>query len=537
MAIDPTIALQYRPPQLQSPIDQYQQAMALKSLQGQQQLQQGQIQTNQLENQQRQMSLQSQQALQQNFAQSGGDLDKFRQAASQDPRVLPGDQFKILETMNTYKKSMIDLDKAGFDLQTQHNGLIGSTMQNIAAMPDEPSRAAAWPGAVQQLTQSGIKLPPQFQQQYPGIDAINQELNLTVAHGQLLDQANKQRESQSTAAKNTAEAGLATAQTPGATAKSTQEQFITQMMQKAQAAQQSGQVHPIDAILGQVDPKAAAAYKPAYDAAMAGGGPDAAKSILQAAAEHAGRISMATSPEVQASEVDRAKQIAAATAPIEVGKAIRIEQATAPIKTSEAIATAKALRNGDNAAVSGVAPAAVTAVQNSAIKLDQDYAAAKSATETLGRVLDLAGRGNAAAGANVASLGAAGIAAVNGIKRLNPSLVESYGNAGSLLQDIQGKLSHWEGTGPLPAGVLDQIRDLHQSIGQQAYQTYTDSLTSLNTRSGAKFQPTLAAPNISKGGAIPPEVQTVLNSAKPGIHKLSDGTTWMKAADGTITKQ
>lgn len=484
MAIDPTIALQYHPPQLESPISQYQQAMALKSMQGQQQLQQQQLQTGDLENQSRQMSLQSQQALQQQFAQSGGDLDKFRQAASQDPRVLPGDQFKILETMNAYKKSMVDLDQAGFDLQAKRNGAIGSTMQNIAAMPDEPSRAAAWPGVVQTLAASGVKLPPQFQQQYPGIDAVNQELNLTVAHDQLLNQANKERESQSTSAKNTAEAGLATAQTPGAQAKSTQEQFITQMMQKAQAAQQSGQVHPIDAILGQADPKVAAAYKPAYDAAMAGGGPEAAKSILQAAAEHAGQISMATNPQVRAAEVK---------------KAVDIESATAPIKTAESIATARALRMGDNAAVSGVAPAAVTAVQNSAIKLDQDYAAAKSATETLGRVLDLAGQGNAAAGANVAPLGAAGIAAVNGIKRLNPSLVESYGNAGSVLQEIQGKLQKWEGKGPLPAGILDQIRDLHQTIGQQAYQTYTDNLNSLNTRSGAKFEPTLAAPNISKG--------------------------------------
>lgn len=39
--------------------------------------------------------------------------------------------------------------------------------------------------------------------------------------------------------------------------------------------------------------------------------------------------------------------------------------------------------------------------------------------------------------------------------------------------------------------------------------------------------------------AVPAEVKTLLgaSSVKPGIHKLSDGTSWMKSADGSITKQ
>ena len=43
----------------------------------------------------------------------------------------------------------------------------------------------------------------------------------------------------------------------------------------------------------------------------------------------------------------------------------------------------------------------------------------------------------------------------------------------------------------------------------------------------------------SVGSPIPAPVSTLLSapSVKPGIHKLSDGSSWMKGADGTITRQ
>lgn len=491
----------------------YVQAMALKSQMQQQQM-------GNLEIQQKQMDLQDQQNLRQAYQQSGGDLDKFSQLATQKG-VSPKAMFAVQQSITQQKQAYANLQKDQLDLLNRQAGTISDVVQNLQSMPDDNARAAAWDGARETLRSRGGVPVGQLPETYPGPDWLQKEVIQTTSHKQLLDQAQAEAESKAKVGEQQSQTALNTAKTPGAQAESTRQQMVAQMMQKAQAAQQSGQ-HPIDAILGQVDPQAAAAYKPAYDTAMAGGGPEAAKSILEAAATHAGQISIATNPTVQQSKVDEAHQIAVANAPTEVAKAV---------------ATAKALRMGDNAAVAGVAPAAVTAVQNSAMKLDQDYAGAKAATETLGRVLDLAGQGNAAAGANVAPLGAAGIAAVNGIKRLNPSLVESYGNAGSILQDIQGKLSHWEGTGPLPKGLLDEVRELHQTIGQQAYQTYTDNLNSLNTRSGSKFQPTLGPPNISKAGGIPPAVQSVLANAPAGIHKLSDGTTWVKAADGTITQQ
>ena len=39
------------------------------------------------------------------------------------------------------------------------------------------------------------------------------------------------------------------------------------------------------------------------------------------------------------------------------------------------------------------------------------------------------------------------------------------------------------------------------------------------------------------GAGVPSNVSKALANTGPGIHRLSDGSTWMKAADGTITKQ
>ena len=50
---------------------------------------------------------------------------------------------------------------------------------------------------------------------------------------------------------------------------------------------------------------------------------------------------------------------------------------------------------------------------------------------------------------------------------------------------------------------------------------------------GINAAPTAAAP----AAAVPANVQAVLSSAGPGVHTLSDGSKWLKAADGTITQQ
>ena len=222
---------------------------------------------------------------------------------------------------------------------------------------------------------------------------------------------------------------------------------------------------------------------------------EAKNAVMTKAQEEA----QSTSPTVQANKTAADVIKAKALLPIEVGRAVATESATSGIKIGQAIATAKALRQGDNPAVAGVAPAAVAQVQNQAIKLDQDYLKAKEASESLGRILDLAESGNKAAGSNVPLVGVETLNAINGIKRINSAEINQYGNAGSLLDEIKGKLGKLAVGKPIDQSVLNDIRELHQTLAQQGYQAYTGGLKALNDRTGAKYAPTIPPPNLSRG--------------------------------------
>lgn len=183
-------------------------------------------------------------------------------------------------------------------------------------------------------------------------------------------------------------------------------------------------------------------------------------------------------------------------------------------EVNKSVAIQNALKRSDNPALANVPTASVKDVQDKAYKLEQDYSKAKAATDTLGRVLDLADQGNAVAGTNIASLGSAGVNAVNGIKRINPSSVEGYGNAGSLLDTVKGKLDKWDGKGPLDQNLLDQIRELHQTLGEQATQTYNDGYKSLKSVYNADLKPTQAPPNIRKSITV--------TDPSGGVHTFPD---------------
>lgn len=201
----------------------------------------------------------------------------------------------------------------------------------------------------------------------------------------------------------------------------------------------------------------------------------------------------------------KAAAVAAATAPINISEAVAKETDPRVIaaRTNQAVTTAKALRMGDNPAIQRVPPAEVGSVMTQAQKLDEAAIKANSATEAIGKVLDLATAGNKAAGANLPLLGVGAENAVNGIKRINSAEISQYGTAGSLLDSIQGRLQKWTTGQPIPQDVLDDMRTLHQMLGEQGYKTYTDSLNSLNDRTGAAFKPNVAPPNIRKGPVAP----------------------------------
>ena len=92
----------------------------------------------------------------------------------------------------------------------------------------------------------------------------------------------------------------------------------------------------------------------------------------------------------------------------------------------------------------------------------------------------------------------------------------------------------------IAAGRMVPLQEKVNHAGLQArVQVLGPDAQAILTRHG--FDPATMKP-IAKGGgggAIPAAVSTLLSapSVKPGIHKLSDGSSWMKGADGTITRQ
>lgn len=212
--------------------------------------------------------------------------------------------------------------------------------------------------------------------------------------------------------------------------------------------------------------------------------------------------------------------------------AAAIERATGPYKIQQQLATAKTLRAGDNPAVAGVAPAGIAAAQTQATKLDQDYIKAKSATDAMGALLDLAEKGNKAAGVNVPLVGVETLNAINGIKRINSAEISQYGNAGSLLDEVQGKLGKLTKGKPMPQDIIDDVRELHQTLGQQGYQNYTNGLSSLNDRTGAKFQPNIPAPNIRKAPAAAQNFKATASGKNGQKIGTVDGKTWVDVKTG-----
>jgi hypothetical protein len=136
--------------------------------------------------------------------------------------------------------------------------------------------------------------------------------------------------------------------------------------------------------------------------------------------------------------------------------------------------------------------------------------------------------------------------------RMSPALIDKVMGGKGKLQELQTAVNKWR-LDPKSAGSItpeqrQMIRTLADAIGQKAIakqqllndadwklKNSTDPDQHRQILGGVKRD--LDAMDTQQQGAVPPEVQQVLKAATPGVHKLSDGSTWMKGADGTITKQ
>lgn len=204
MASIPLPALDIKPPQQQG--DPTENLLRLKSLLGQQQLQQGQQQLQQQQIQSNQMDIDSQKALQKAYQEAQGDPDKTTKLAAQYG-AKPGALLQWQNTVLEQKAKTLDLvSKQGALAKTQADLMQGAHDAVANAKPED--RPALYQQQLAQLQGQGIntsQLPPQ----YPGDEAFK-FLGIAVkSHSQQVEEALKQSE----IGKNTAQGAEAAVNT------------------------------------------------------------------------------------------------------------------------------------------------------------------------------------------------------------------------------------------------------------------------------------------------------------------------------------
>ncbi len=403
MSVDPNISLQVQAPNIPSPISTVGQIMnirdmasqvGLRNAQTQQALQQ--TQSVAAEAQKRQRLLQGETDLQRmyqdpalagQFAQG-----KFDAAYGKVPE----------EVIDTHRQHMLDArgklitqDTSELTNRQAHATNIQNFLSSLISEQTPDDKVADYSASgLQTLKNNGdlkyINMP--IPDRFANKDEARKYAAAANVYGGVLKAALTEKEDLLKAPKTQSEidaakakVGLELAQTPGAQAESERQQMSLDLMKKAIADPSQGGNLIDQAIPSSMDPALNQSYKAAWQAAMSSGSKDAAQNaaaVVKAAADHASQISMKINPIVRAGEAATAGAKAAAEVPAHVSSAIQIENATAPLKMGIAIAQAKALRQGDNPAVAGVAPAAVGQVQNQAIKLDEAYAKAKASADS-----------------------------------------------------------------------------------------------------------------------------------------------------------
>jgi hypothetical protein len=118
----------------------------------------------------------------------------------------------------------------------------------------------------------------------------------------------------------------------------------------------------------------------------------------------------------------------------------------------------------------------MTGVVNAAImKAQGDYRKAAEAQRALTSFVDAANSGNKVTAAAVPLEGTLDITTSQGVKRINKNELEGIGGAGSLFDQIAGKVGKLAAGQPVPSDVLQDFKALAGILKQNSYQTYSDA--------------------------------------------------------------
>jgi hypothetical protein len=195
MGIAPGIALQVQQPQVANPVDEYQRGMQIKSLIGQQQLQQQQVQAAQTEQQQRQLALQQQQqdatdrdAFNKSFKDANGDWDTAIKNAGANGMSGQGVlKYQLARTdqvskMATMQKELLANEAAKADQYSKD-------AYQVQQVQDPDAKSALWTTLRNGHIAAGTAKPGDIPVQVPDDDTLSSIVNSHKATADMAKEA------------------------------------------------------------------------------------------------------------------------------------------------------------------------------------------------------------------------------------------------------------------------------------------------------------------------------------------------------------
>lgn len=349
------------------------------------------------------------------------------------------------------------------------------------------------------------------------------------AMGKMLSQAKTNQETQESAATT----GLKVAQIP-------KEQALSVIEQTKAAALKHFMDNPTsyDSLIDTILPPANnaqmnAAYKADIKSAMATGDMQRAQAAVSDAAAHAGRMDMATNPQIRQGKVADAVATETALSPLKVQQAVATERATGPIKAAQAVATEQALapiklqqevakqvelaKQSPDAFGSILSPQVRMKAQDTYEKDSKAFADKLAQSQQLQDYVAAAQSGNKAAPALIPIEELRGL-----VNRVNRSELQSVSGGGSVLDRVQGWVNKATTGQNIPPAVLKDINALANVTAQAAERGYKYNVDILNKTYGAKAEPIqLSKPSATSAPTEAPKFKagdSVMYQGKP--HKV-----------------
>jgi hypothetical protein len=148
-----------------NPLQEYAQALSVKNMIGQGQVQQNQITAGQQENQQRQMQLDDQSGLKRALIDANGDFNQFRQNV-RDPKynVSVQGQLQTDNAIMAHQKAAYELDDTALGAQQKKNTALAGYLEPLTEETDFGKVQAELPKIINKAQVDGVITPQQAQE-------------------------------------------------------------------------------------------------------------------------------------------------------------------------------------------------------------------------------------------------------------------------------------------------------------------------------------------------------------------------------------